>query len=278
MQMKKLLQKLLLIFLLVSTNTFAETEFKIITLQHRFANDLLPTITPMVGADGTATGINNQLILRASPQRMQEIEAIVSQLDIARVNRKISVKSTNNIQSLRDRTEATGAVKAGKVIITNDRRASTNSGNSSSFGNIIVERNQSINNQNTSQFLTVLDGERAFIKVGQIVPFTQEWITITKRYVRIERTNDWREISTGFAVRPRTIGNVVELTITPRIAKLNSQGFIDFEELTTTIRVNLGDWVDIGGTMQSNDEISRKILGLQTATNVQNSSLQIKVE
>ncbi len=276
--MKKLLQKLLLIFLLVSTNTFAETEFKIITLQHRFANDLLPTITPMVGADGTATGINNQLILRASPQRMQEIEAIVSQLDIARVNRKISVKSTNNIQSLRDRTEATGAVKAGKVIITNDRRASTNSGNSSSFGNIIVERNQSINNQNTSQFLTVLDGERAFIKVGQIVPFTQEWITITKRYVRIERTNDWREISTGFAVRPRTIGNVVELTITPRIAKLNSQGFIDFEELTTTIRVNLGDWVDIGGTMQSNDEISRKILGLQTATNVQNSSLQIKVE
>ena len=278
MQMKKLLQKLLLIFLLVSTNTFAETEFKIITLQHRFANDLLPTITPMVGADGTATGINNQLILRASPQRMQEIEAIVSKLDIARVNRKISVKSTNNIQSLRDRTEATGAVKAGKVIITNDRRASTNSGNSSSFGNIIVERNQSINNQNTSQFLTVLDGERAFIKVGQIVPFTQEWITITKRYVRIERTNDWREISTGFAVRPRTIGNVVELTITPRIAKLNSQGFIDFEELTTTIRVNLGDWVDIGGTMQTNDEISRKILGLQTATNVQNSSLQIKVD
>lgn len=52
---------------------YAETEFKIITLQHQFADNLLPIIPPMVGADGTATGMQNQLILRASPDRMREI-------------------------------------------------------------------------------------------------------------------------------------------------------------------------------------------------------------
>jgi Bacterial type II and III secretion system protein/Bacterial type II/III secretion system short domain len=275
--MKKNLLFILMLSCTVATSIFstiisAQTEFKIITLQHRFANDLLPIIEPMVGADGTATGMNNQLILRASPERMREIEATVEMLDAARVNRKITVNSNNNIQTQRDRVEATSKVKAGKVTVGNDRSAQPNS------GNIDIERNSSNTQQSSSQFLNVLDGERAFIRVGQIIPFTQEWLTITRRYVQIERTTDWQEITTGFAVRPRTIGNQVELEITPRIAKLNSQGYIDFEELTTTIHTQLGNWVDIGGTMQQHDDVSRKILGYQNSASQQKSSLSIKVD
>jgi Bacterial type II and III secretion system protein/Bacterial type II/III secretion system short domain len=266
------MKKLLLILLLLSFSAFAETEFKIITLQHVFAKDLLPIIEPIVGADGAANGINNQLIVRAQPDRMREIEAIVASLDVAKVNRKITVKSTNDIQTQQERTEASGAVKVGKVTVGNDRRSKPNS------GRVDVERNSSNSSQNSNQFINVLDGSRAFIKVGQIVPFTQEWVTITRRYVQIERTTDWHDITTGFAVRPRTIGNEVELEITPRIAKLNSSGYIDFEELKTTLRVKMGDWVDIGGTMQQNDDVSRKILGTQSVSSQQKTSLVIKVE
>ena len=130
--------------------------------------------------------------------------------------------------------------------------------------------------------MSVLDGQRAFIKIGQIVPFTQEWVTITRRYIQIDRTTDWREITTGFAVRPRTIGrpenNQIELEITPRIAKINSQGFVDFEDLKTIIHVKLGDWVDIGGTMQQNDDVSRRMLGIQNSASVKISNLIVKVE
>lgn len=267
--MKKLLFSL---FISLSLLAHANTEFKIITLQHRFASDLLPTISPMVGPGGTATGTNNQLILRASPDRMREIEAIVAQLDLARVNRKITVKTNSNMQSQQERVEANGRVKVGKVTVGNNRRSRPNSGS-------IDLGNKSSNIQhNSSQFLNVLDGQRAFIRVGQIVPFTQEWVTITRRYAQIERTTDWREISTGFAVRPRTVGNQVELEITPRIAKLNSRGFIDFEELSTTIRVALGEWVDIGSTMQNHDNVSRRILGFQQYTSQQQSNLVIKVD
>ncbi|HSF71497.1 MAG TPA: nodulation protein NolW, partial [Methylotenera sp.] len=72
--------------------------------------------------------------------------------------------------------------------------------------------------------------------------------------------------------------NEVELEITPRIARMNNQGFIDFEELTTVIRTRLGSWVDVGGTMQQNDEVSRKILGSQSSYSQQNSSLSVKVD
>jgi type II secretory pathway component GspD/PulD (secretin) len=270
------MKKILLILWLFSFSAFAESEFKIITLQHVFAKDLLPIIEPMVGVDGAANGMNNQLIVRATPERMREIEAIVAQFDVTKVNRKITVKSSNDVQTLRERTEATGAVKVGKVTVANDKKARPNS------GRVDVERNSSNSSQNSNQFINVLDGERAFIKVGQIVPFTQEWVTITRRYIQIDRTTDWREITTGFAVRPRTIGDAnskqVELEITPRIAKLNSQGFIDFEDLKTIINVKLGDWVDIGGTMQQNDDVSRKILGIQSSSSQQQSSLVVKVD
>ncbi len=266
------MKNLVLVLLLLSLSVFAETEFKIITLQHRFANDLLPVISPMAGENGTATGMDNQLILRTSPARMREIEANVAKLDTARVNRKITVNTSNSEQTQEDRTEASGKVKVGKVTVSNDRHAPPNS------GNVDIARNTRNSRQNNSQFINVLDGERAFIRVGQMVPFTQEWVTLTRRYVQIERTTDWQEISTGFAVRPRTVGNQVELEITPRIARLNQQGFIDFEELSTTLRTTLGDWVDIGATMQQNDEVSRKILGIQNLSSQQKTSLSIKVD
>jgi len=265
--MKKALLTLLITF---TTFAYAGNEFKIITLQHRFASDLLPTIEQMVGPGGTATGTNNQLILRASPDRMREIEAVVAQMDAARVNRRITVDSSNRIQSQQDRAE--GSVNVGKVTVGNNRRTNRNS------GNIDFENRRTNTQRNSSQFLTVLDGERAFIRVGQVVPFTQEWVTITRRYVQIDRTTDWQDISTGFAVRPRTIGNQVELEITPRISKLNNQGFIDFEELTTTLRVTLGEWVDLASTMQNRDDVSRKILGMQRSTSQQQSQLSIKVD
>lgn len=266
------MKKYLLILLLLSFSAFAETEFKIFTLQHRFASDLLPTINPMVGTDGTASGIDNQLIIRTQPERMREIEATVAKLDAARANRKISVNTSNNLQSQHERVEVTGSRKIGKVTVSNDRRAKPGS------SGIDIENSSSNTNQNSQQFINVLDGERAFIRVGQIVPFTQEWVTISRRYILVDRFTDWREVTTGFAVRPRTVGNNVELEITPRIAKPNNQGFIDFEELTTVINTTLGNWVDIGGTMQQNDEISRKILGLQSGASQKTSYLSVKVD
>ena len=270
--MRIIVSKLCFILLLICSSAFAETEFKIFSLQHRFASDLLPIVEPMVGADGTANAIDSQLIVRAQPERMREIEALVANMDIARVNRKITVNTSNNIQSQRERVEAKGATKVGKLTISNDRKAKPNN------GRVDIENSSSKTQQSSNQFINVLDGERAFIRIGQLVPFTQEWVTITRRYIQVDRFTDWREVTTGFAVRPRTIGNEVELEITPRIARLNNQGYIDFEELTTVIRTSLGAWVDIGDTMQQNDEVSRKILGFQNSSSLQNSTLSVKVD
>lgn len=267
--MKKLF---LILFLLFSASIWAATEFKIITLQHSFANDLLPVITPMVGADGTATGINNQLIIRAEPARMREIETLVKELDKAKVNRRITVDRSGMSTLQRNRTAVNGSIKSGRVIIRNDRRSRPNS------SSINIERNTTTTSRSSSQFLNVLDGERAFISVGQLVPFTQDWITITSQFVAINQVTQWQDVSTGFTVRPRTIGNQVALEITPRIASLNSQGLIDFESLSTVVYVQLGEWLDIANTMQNRDSLSRKILGSSNRYASQSSALRIRVD
>jgi type II secretory pathway component GspD/PulD (secretin) len=266
------MKKLLFTLLLLALSSTVHAELKIFTLQHHLASDLISTIAPLVGQDGAVTGMSNQLIVRATPEQMREIETIVNQLDTERVNRKITV-STNQLSNTEtQRIEANGNLKKGSVSIGNDHYSLPNT------VNIDLENNQRRNHQNAQQFINVLDGERAFIRVGTIVPYTQDWIVMTQHYVQVANTTSWQEISTGFAVRPRTIGDEIELEITPRIAKQNTNQFIDFEELTTVVRVHLGEWVDIGGTMQNRDDVSRKILGYAAMQSSKNTSLNIKVE
>lgn len=261
---------LLALLLSISLSAFAQTELRVFTLQHHFAKDLYSVITPLVGQDGTVTGMNNQLIVRATPAQLLEIEAVIATMDVPRVNRKITVASNRNQQSTYNNTELSGNVNIGNVTIGNRQREQG--------ARVDVTRQQNQSAQTSQQFIQVVDGQRAFIQVGKLVPFTQDWLLITKRYTQITRTTGWVEVSTGFAVSPRTIGNQVEIEVTPRITNLNSQQSIDFETLTTVVRVNLGEWVNIGQTMQHRDDVSRKILGAQSGTFEDKSNLSIRVD
>lgn len=258
------------LLLSISLSAFAQTELRVFTLQHHFAKDLYSVITPLVGEEGTVTGMNNQLIVRATPAQLLEIESVIAAMDVPRVNRKITVASNRNQQSTYNNTELSGNVNIGNVTIGNRQRGQGAS--------IDVTRQQNQSSQNSQQFIQVVDGQRAFIQVGTLVPFTQDWLLITKRYTQLKRTTDWIEVSTGFAVSPRTIGNQVEIEVTPRITNLRSQQSIDFETLTTVVRVNLGEWINIGQTMQQRDDVSRKILGSQSGNFEDKSNLSIRVD
>lgn len=258
------------LLLSISLSAFAQTELRVFTLQHHFAKDLYSVITPLVGEEGTVTGMNNQLIVRATPAQLLEIESVIAAMDVPRANRKITVASNRNQQSTYNNTELSGNVNIGNVTIGNRQRGQGAS--------IDVTRQQNQSSQKSQQFIQVVDGQRAFIQVGTLVPFTQDWLLITKRYTQITRTSDWIEVSTGFAVSPRTIGNQVEIEVTPRITNLRSQQSIDFETLTTVVRVNLGEWINIGQTMQQRDDVSRKILGSQSGNFEDKSNLSIRVD
>jgi type II secretory pathway component GspD/PulD (secretin) len=249
----------------------AEAEFRMITLQYRFAEDVLPVIQPMVGENGSVRAIDNHLMITATPERLAAINEIITKLDVQQRNLRITVSHEDESQANSRSTDISGSVRSGDVEVRLPGKARKGVA-------VDIAEHESEARLRGNEFLTVLDGERAFIRVGQSVPFTQQWLSLTQRYATLQQITEYHDITTGFSVRPRSAGDQVEVEITPRIARLNSAGFVDFTELTTVARATPGEWLDIGGIMQNRDEISRAILSREHGKSRRNSSLRIKIE
>jgi len=269
---------LLLLTLFSASSAWARTEFKMITLQHRFAQELVPIVAPMVGDDGNASAIDNHLVIRASPERMQAIEELVAKLDTARRNMRITVAHEDMQSGNQQNIGASGNVRIGQGRVIVQRRM-PGDGLPESDVNIDLDQREYSRAQQGTEFVNVAEGERAFIRVGQRVPYTQQWVVLTQSYAQHIRNTGFQDITTGFAVRPRSLGDQVEVEITPRIAgQMGAGGVVDFEELSTVVMVRPGEWLDIGGTMQSRDDVSRAILNSQSASRSGYSRLMIRVD
>jgi len=250
-----------------------QAEFKMITLQHRLAQDLLPTVQSMVGEGGTASAVDNTLIIRTTPDRLSAIEQTIASLDVTPRNIRIEISHDSSLASQDSRANISGRgrIGHGEVIVGNapprDPGIRLDLGQGS-------ERLQS----HGSEFVTVMDGARAFIRVGQSIPYTQQWALFTQRYAEAVQSTEFQDITTGFAVIPHYSGDEVEVEIMPRIAGISSNGIVDFEALSTRVRVKPGQWFDLGGTMQARDEVSRAILDTRSDTASGSTSLMLRVD
>lgn len=263
----------LLTLLMISCLAQAEgrPELKMITIQHRFPQDVLPTVQSMVGEDGSVSAIQNYLMVRASPERMAQIEQVVATLDTATRNLRITVSHQQRSTSQRQAIGASGSIRSGDVQLNlpPSRQAGVQ---------VDIDYQQRQRNSQGSEFISVMEGQRGFIRVGQSVPYTQQWQQFAQQYRVQQRFVAYQDITTGFAVRPRVIGDQVELEITPRIATMSDGGVVDFNELSTVVRVRAGEWVDLGGVMQTRDDVSRAIFSQASQTGATASNLQIRVD
>lgn len=264
----------LLLALSLTLQSHAANDFKIFTLQHRFAEEVLPTIQAVIGNHGTASAIQNQLIVRTDSKTMAEVEQTIATLDTARENFTISVKRQNNVTGTSRNTTVKGRTRIGNVAIQtgNDARSGRDG------IQIGLEDNQTSSRQSSQQFIRVTDGAPAYISVGESIPYTSEWIMLTRRYAVRQVSTEFVDIGTGFTVRARSIGSQVELEITPTFSSLQQNGRIEFEQLSSTVRAQRGEWVNLGGMMQDKDEVSRAILASSSGQSSQNNQLFIRVE
>lgn len=255
---------------------------KIITLQHQFPQEILPTVQSMVGEGGSASAVQNNLLIRTTPERMSQIEQVIATLDVPQSNLRITVSHDASLSTQTQRMGASGRIGVDHVQIdvapAGGRPGGYRQNRDGRQVQLDFDQQQRDSRQQGSEFITVLEGQPAFIRVGQSVPFTSQWVQFTLRYRVTQSATQYRDITTGFAVRPRVIGNQVELEITPRISQQNSLGNVDFQELSTVVRVTKGQWLNLGGTMQSRDEVSRAILSQASGSQSGNNSLMIRVD
>ena len=141
----------------------AETIFIIIELNHRMAQELVPTIRPLVGDNGVITAANNQLFIRADKERITEIQQLVAVIDTEKRNHKISVSYDSINSQQQDNTSVQGTIKRGNMSISNSRNLPNNA------AQIQFEQNNSIVTQQNMQFVNVLNAQCLFLLIIRII-------------------------------------------------------------------------------------------------------------
>jgi hypothetical protein len=108
-------------------------------------------------------------------------------------------------------------------------------------------------NERVDQRLQVLEGSWALIMTGQ--------------------ANNYREAASGFEVMPRVSGDLVHLDIAQQ-----REGGGQSQRLSTSVTTRLGEWVEIGGSTQSQARDDRAIGAARSVRSGESRRVWVKVE
>ena len=262
-----------------------QLELEVITLKYRTAQDVLPIVQPFVNqAGGTVTGTQNRLIVRTTRANLDEVRRILAGIDTLPRRLLVTVKQDAGLSAIQRSAELSGNATVGKAQIVVPPTGRNGRG-------LVVERQQSGNsvraqvqgsesrgNENNIQQLQVLEGNEAFIQVGQSVSVPQQTIIQTPQGTQVVQNTQYRDVATGFYVKPRVSGEQVMLEVSPQRERIGPDGSVDTQRVATTVSGRLGEWMELGGIDQSRMQQNSGIASRDSERNSDQRKIYIKVE
>ena len=230
----------------------AQSAVEVIELKYRSAEEIVPVIRPMLAKEGSVSAFRNQLVVRTTASNLAQIRRIVASLDMPARRLLITVRQ----ESGADR-EQQGA----RVYST-----------------------RSAEDDRNTQSVQALDGGVAFIRSGESrpVPNPQVLSTVIGGRVipQVAGTVEYRDVASGFYVRPRLAGNrvTVEIAAQREAFDLQGQGATIARRIVTTVSGALGEWIEIASTGQSRSDERSVVLGRTSAHVDDQRRVVIKVE
>ena len=259
---------------------------EVLTLQNRSANEVLPALRPLLEPGGVLTGVNDQIILRASSANRVQIKAALAAID--KPARQLLIYVSQNRQQNGQQHELTGSVHIGpdNRPQRHQSESSSNSGitarlhNGNNNANIQMDDTQRSSDQHASQMLRVVDGGSAYIKVGVSVPILMHQVYFSPSGPIISDSSVYRNIGSGFYATPHLSGQRVTLEISPQLENSsdNGNGAINLQRIYTTIATRLGEWTQIGGTDTQDNHQNKDLLGSTSSNSAAHGGVWIKVD
>lgn len=250
-----------LFLLMLAWSSHAQTELEIVTLENRAVSEILPVIRPLVEPGGTATGMNNQLILRSSRRNLDQIREVIARLDVQPRRLVISVSNDVNRQSERQGVVVSGRLQPGNSSMQGRAYDTTRTGS-----------------EQTSQRLQVLEGGSGYIHVGQSLPVPLRQVVFGAGGAVISENVVYRDLGSGFNVSPRVAGDRVTLDITPHFDSPAGRGAANIQRMGATVSGRLGEWIELGGSSQNEQGGERGYTRYSTHNQNDQRSVWLKVE
>ena len=256
--------------LLTASASYAAVE--IISLNFRNPTEVLPLVKSMLSSEGkiSADERTNSLIIVDSAEAIARVKQSLAVIDAPVRQAMVRVRFQDSASREERSVSGGGQVSGDNGSVSTGRRRGPRDGVD------VRAQDRSVSRGGSSEyFINVLSGSWAYIRVGQDIPYTARWSDLCRRY---GRPVVFQRIETGFDVKPVIRENMADVEIVPRISEMGSDGRpggVRFAEASTQVQVPLGQWVTIGGSDQSGNEVLRAIL--EAGSSRQSSALSIQL-
>jgi type II secretory pathway component GspD/PulD (secretin) len=267
--MKKKLLLLIVITLLGPISFAEESIIEVIPLFNRPASEIQVLLSPLLEDTDRVIADGANLLVKTTPERLADIVMSIDKLDIPLNNLIITI-----IQSRHTTAEELNA--AAKVTLNVPRKGRLKSSGSIT-GHYYQTEGQ--NSKESTQTIRVLEGNTAHITAGNTYPIQNVQIYNSGYgYPAISTTTEFINTTTGFAVTPRLAEQQVILDVSPWSESFNRQGQLETRNAQSTIRINLGEWVELGGIDEnSHSSINGKLATIRQ-TNQNRLHILVKVD
>jgi type II secretory pathway component GspD/PulD (secretin) len=263
----------------------ANMQLEMIPLQNRMVDDVIHIIRPLVAPGGTVTGMNNQLIVKTTPENLAEIKLILNSIDHAPGRLMITVKQNIDGSSHLREDSLTGKYTSDNVQIntghdhSNEGLSVTAGDEKSNIRYRTLNSTSRSDDRNTFK-VQALEGRPAFISQGLSIPVDTSSAYITEQGVVVNQSIDYHEVRSGFYVLPRLNGDQVTLLAATDLSSVQAGGHpaANVQGLETTVTGRIGQWMDLGGIAQSFNHESQQNLTSSSSRGQEFRSVLIKVD
>ncbi|MDP1681878.1 MAG: hypothetical protein Q8L39_08895 [Burkholderiales bacterium] len=266
-----------------SALVFAQDSVEIIVLKYRSAEQLIPIVQPLVGRDGAVTGMQNKLIVRTTSSRMKDVKQVIAGLDTQPRKLMITVRQNVAREALEQEASVYGTAGGshGRVTLPETPTESgvqveAGGGRNRVGGKIVSTRD--LEDSRDTQRIQVLEGNQAFIRAGQSVPYTTQTVIQNGRHVTVTEGTTYRDVTSGFYVVPRISGEQVTLEISPQRNTVGASGSVNIQQAATTISGRLGEWIELGGVGGQSTSGGSGTVYSTRSTSSDNRTIFVKVE
>ena len=245
----------------------AEMILQIVPLKYRFVDDIVPTLQALVAEGGTVTGMNNQLIIRTTPENLADLKKVLEALDAELKQLRITVRQDIDAHSQIREDELSARISGGDVQARVGRPgygpgASLTIGDGDSHIQYRNFNTRGSHDTDNTHFVHAVEGTPAYISAGMSVPLPYHSSVVTPFGAAVHESIAYRDVGAGFYVLPRVNGDRVNLEISPYVESFNSSGggLIDSRGLTTMAGGRLGEWIPLGGAAEAFNDATSGVL------------------
>ncbi|APC14702.1 secretin [Pseudomonas frederiksbergensis] len=277
MSLRTLLTTLLLT---CSFSVVAATE--VVQLNNRTSADLLPVAQNFIGRDGKVSAYGNQLIVNAEPDKIDELKALIAQLDTVPKRLLITVDTNENNQH--NNADQQTQIITYSTYSTDSREGGIQQVQTSEGTPALIQVGQSVPLTNTqTDAYAALPNQGSTSRQPQTQPQTNtsgQSQNPANNYAHLQSQTQYRNVTQGFYVTASVTGNIVHLAISTNRDRMSQErpDVVNVQSTDTTVSGRLGEWITLAGVNRQTQADKQAMSRSYSTQGRDDMTLRVKVD